>query len=115
MIERLIDSVVLEPSKVSTNHSNTKSIEHIKEIQKEAIGLSKDELNLLIDIVKVLNELPGNELEFGFNEEANMGTISIFERENHILIREFPTREFFIRLSYFRDTILPGLIMDEKV
>lgn len=115
MIERLIDSVGLEPSKVATNHSQTKPIEPIKELQKEATELSKDELKLTMDIIKVLNELPGNKLEFGFNEEARMATISVFERDNHKLIREFPSREFFNRLAYFRDNILPGLIMDEKV
>lgn len=83
--------------------------EPIKEIQRE---LTTDELDITKTVIKLLNELPGNKLEFGFNDEFGMSTVSVFERDNKRLIREFPSKEFFNRLSYFRDSILPGLIMD---
>jgi len=89
----------------------------VKEHQEkvELKELSKEETKTLKDVVKVLNSLPGNQLEFGFNDEMSMATISVYERDNHKLIREFPSKEFFSRLSYFKDNILPGLLIDNKV
>ncbi len=115
MIDQILDIIGLDHLKAPQRHQNTKPMETITTPQKEDIELSNDDLKVLKDIVIVLNELPGNKLEFGFNDEARMGTISVFERENHTLIREFPSKQFFSRLAYFRDNILPGLIMDEKV
>lgn len=77
--------------------------------------LSNTELNSVKDMVKVLNSLPDSELAFDFNEEGKMSVVKVFEKETERLIRQFPSEEFFHRLTYFRDNILPGLIMDEKV
>jgi uncharacterized FlaG/YvyC family protein len=94
------------------NHISTK-IEN-KQMDK-SLELSNDDKKILKDIVKGLNSLPDNQLEFGFNDEHNIPTISVFERKSHRLIREFPSKEFFDRLTYFRDNILPGLLFDKSV
>jgi len=108
MIDK-ISEVMTKPVEQNTQPKIEKVEQPIEEIQKE---LTSEELDITKSVVKLLNELPGNQLEFGFNDEAQMSTISVFERDSHRLIREFPSKEFFSRLAYFKDSILPGLLMD---
>jgi len=92
--------------------TNNQIEQHQQEVELKE--LTKEETKTLKDVVSILNSLPGNELEFGFNDEMQMATISVYERDKHRLIREFPSKEFFSRLSYFKENILPGLLMDTK-
>jgi len=84
-------------------------------IPKESSNVSKsDDIQLTKKIVDSLNEIPGNELKFDFNEDAGMITVKVYEKDSDQLIREFPSQEFFNQLLFFQNTILPGLIIDEK-
>ena len=98
MIDKISETLV-KPTNTEPLVKPEKIEQPIEEIQKE---LTSEELDITKSVVKLLNELPGNELEFGFNDEARMSTISVFERDSHRLIREFPSKEFFSRLSYFK-------------
>lgn len=86
-----------------------------QKINEENLEIStKKEIEVSRQIVKLMNELPGNKLKFGFNEEAGIGTISVYDRENENLISEFPSQDFFNRLAFFKDNILPGLLLDRN-
>ena len=102
-----------------TKQPQTKQEETVKEtpiekIQEESKNLSKDEIKTTKQIISLLNDSSNSQLKFGFNDEAGMSTVQVYERDSEKLIREFPSKEFFSRLMFFRDNILPGLIMDEK-
>ena len=101
-------------TKVQPTQKVEKPIEKIQEESKKVFtDVEKDTMK---QIVKLMNKLPSaNDLEFSFNEEARMSVVEIHERDSKRLIRQFPTEEFFSRLSYFKDNILPGLLMDQKV
>jgi len=102
-----------------TNQSQPKQQDLVKETpieknQEDIKKLSKDEIKTTKQIINILNESSNSQLKFGFNDEVGMSTIQVYDRDSDKLIREFPSKEFFNRLMFFRDNILPGLIMDEK-
>ena len=70
--------------------------------------------NIVKESIDFLNDIPGNKLKFGFNYEFNEPLVIIYDKNENVL-REFPSEEFFKRLEYFRDYILPGLFMDKKI
>jgi len=96
----------------------SKSIEVIKQPKEK---IQKNEVKELSaeDVKKFINDLnksplSSNNLKFGFNKENSISVIQIFDKDSDKLIRQFPTKEFFKRIEYFKNEILPGLIMDEK-
>lgn len=65
-------------------------------LKEKELELSPENKDTLKDIGKMINKLPGNKLEFGFNDENGMATISVFEIDSHKLIRKFPSKEFLV-------------------
>lgn len=112
----------------NNNSLKIETVSKIQPIQKEELKpiekqqeetkkpISEPEKDTMKQIVKLLNNLPStNSLEFSFNDEARMSVVEVHERDSKKLIRQFPTEDFFNRLAYFKDNILPGLLMDVEV
>jgi uncharacterized FlaG/YvyC family protein len=94
-----------------TNNTKNNFIETTK-ITKNFDQENKN--NIVKESINFLNDIPGNKLKFGFNYEFNEPLVIVYD-ENENVLREFPSEEFFKRLEYFRDYILPGLFMDKKI
>jgi len=98
----------------------------IQEIEKKVNDISnkKEEVKFekkysKKEISKFLNDLNSNsmisdKLKFKFNEKYKTIVIEVIDIEKDKVIRQFPTKEFFKRLEFFKNVILPGLIVDEK-
>lgn len=105
---------------LSSNFDTVEKSQKVSESQKiepqeKQKEMSKDDTISMKKIIDMFNEMPGNKLKFGFNDEFGMGTVNVYERDSDRLIREFPSKEFFSRMEFFRDNILPGLLMDTSV
>ena len=113
----MIESV----NKNNSNIINTKVSIKIEEftLSKKSITKNKEEKISDNEIKKTLDDLNNilllkNDLRFGYNIENNIPLIEIFNIKTDKLIRQFPTEDFFKRIKYFKEEILPGLIMDEQ-
>lgn len=109
--------VILDTKKSFDINIQPKEVESVK-TNKELNTpkpFTHEDLKTTKTMVEILNTIPDSELKFGFSEEGKMGIVKVFEKETERLIRQFPSEEFFNRLTYFRDNILPGLLMVEKV
>ena len=103
-------SNLLSERKLDTNSYNLKelsdSLSSFPDLNSEDSEYIVNELNKMT----LLND----KLRFSFNEEHHTQIIKVFDRENDILLREFPSKEFFKNLSYFKEHILKGLLFNEK-
>lgn len=79
-----------EPEKVSKNDN-----------------LSKENIEMMKAVIKSLNDFPSSELRFSFNDEAKIPVVEVYETKSYKLLRQFPSKDFFNRLIFFRDNILP--------
>jgi flagellar protein FlaG len=106
-----IEPISVEKTKEVTEKETHKSNRELNEPKP----FTKEDLQSVKKLINILNIIPESELKFGFHEEGRMGIVKVMNKDNNKLIRQFPSEEFFDRLIYFRDNILPGLLLDEKV
>lgn len=105
---------------------NNSQQKELPKIEKSSVELKKNEIKEQKNIQKELeNEIQtkkttlqiGNNqysLKFKFNDEYKMSVVQIFKKDTTELLREFPSEEFFNRMKFFKEEILPGLLLNEK-
>lgn len=105
-----INSIESIPNK-ELHNDNIKTINNVQQIN---INSEKENDDVIKKSIDFLNSLHLTNIKFDFDNEMNVSLVKIIDEESNRVIRQFPTKEFLKRLKFFKEEILPGLLLDKK-
>jgi len=76
----------------------------------------KADLSNLNNEIQTINELVENKnIKVELNEDINMIQVKELDKTGEIVLKSIPPEDFIKRVKYFKENILPTLMMDERV
>jgi len=99
--------------------SLSNSIPSINYTEPQLNNIQEKSFNEILDIEKSINEvnelLKEKNLKVELNRDINMIQIKEFDETGEIVLKSTPPEEYIKRVKYFKENILPSLLLDEKV
>ena len=81
---------------------------------KPDIEISPQQLQQLANIDDFSSIFASTDLEFAFEESEKMSIVKIINKKTEEIIAQIPSKDFFDRMAFFKEHILPGFLFDKN-